>query len=164
MSADNLQAAAPAASTQDVLQLVQGDRRRIQALLADCRRLAEPEEASAADRSAVLARMGALMKAHLQLLQEFVYPALGAAPVAAAPLAAHEHLQRALATLLAPDEQGLQFGQRLRVLTEAAQAHAAALEQPLAGLRQGLQAENLQELGTRMALRRAQLLGDQGVD
>ena len=72
------------------------------------------------------------------------------------------HLALALVQALsAPDLDDSRFAGHLSALGEALQAHQAHEEERLWP---ALPPDELQALGTRLALRRAELMGDQGVD
>lgn len=154
----------PVPSTQDALQLLHADHRSLRSSLNDCARVTAPgdEGGSAADRSGLVARLAATLTAHLQMKQELLYPLLDA--VAAerdAALASHAPMQALVQALSAPDLDDSRFAGHLSALGEALQAHQAHEEERLWP---ALPPDELQALGTRLALRRAELMGDQGVD
>lgn len=150
------------ASTQDALQLLRTDHHRIDQLLQDCARLARGHSSSPADRSGLLARLGALLLAHARVEEELFYPALAAEPMAIEDAHTdHDEIEAQfrrlnLATLSAGD-----FAAGIVVLSELVREHVAEEEQRLFAHALAL---DLQELGTRIALRRAELLGIQGED
>lgn len=176
MSTDTV--AHPGPATQDAQQLLRGDRARIERALGDCRRMvdgqeqaggdgregggAEPAGFSPADLSGLLARLGALLGAHLRMKRELLYPGLGA-PVSqvADLLSQHEALLGLLAGLASPDMEPSAFGTALSQLASAIDEH---LDDESNRLFQAPSSIDLAALGTAMAIRRGELLGHQGVD
>jgi hemerythrin superfamily protein len=151
-----------APSTQDALQLLRADHRRIDALLNDCARLAGARSSSRADRSGLLMRLGALLLAHAQIEKELFYPALAAAPMAVDDAHTdHDEIEAQFKRLNIGELPASDFGERVATLAQLVREHLAEEERELFPRAQPL---DLRELGTRMALRRAQLLGDQGED
>lgn len=152
----------PPPSTQDALELLFADHRRIDHLLDDCARLAAAAGHSEADRSGLLARLGALLLAHTTMEQELFYPALRDidARVQGAE-AEHAHFGRQLESLSLPGLDGGGFAEALDSLARSVRAHMSDEELHLFPAALTL---DLQALGTRLALRRGELLGDQGVD
>ncbi len=151
-----------AAAPDDPLALLRDDHRRLEALLADCERAAGDAAASSnADRSGLVARLGALLLAHAQIEDELVYPALDDA---AATEARDDH--REIDTLLQAlvEGQGAHggFALKLSALARELRAHLALEERQwfpaLASLR------SREGLAQQLASRRAELLGPQGVD
>lgn len=153
-------AAAP--STQDALQLLHADHRRIDAMLSDCERLAASDEASSADRSGLVSRLGALLIAHGQMEQQLFYPALRVArrEIEQAEQA-HADIARQLEQLSASGSSAAEFKERIAALAAAVRAHVSAEEAQLFAGAEGL---DLHALGTSLAMRRGELLGEQGVD
>jgi hypothetical protein len=152
----------PPPSTQDALELLFADHRRIDHLLDDCARLAAAPAHSEADRSGLLARLGALLNAHATLEQELFYPALVGIPEqVSSALAEHAQLTGRLEALSQPDLPAEGFGEALAALAQGVRAHMGHEEVHLFPAALTL---DLQALGTRLALRRGELLGDQGVD
>ena len=159
--------AAAAPTTQDALGLLRADHQRVDAMLADCERLGGNLEASAADRSGLVSRLGALLIAHAQMEQQLFYPILGldAAQLeqATADHASVETSLQALSNSNADDDGTENFAARIGVLAQQVRAHVKQEESEFfpkaksAGI-------DLHELGTQMALRRGTLLGDQGID
>ena len=96
------------AAPDDALDLLRADHRRLHALLDDCQRVAE-DHGGDADRSGLVASLGALMQAHAQIEQELVYPAL---PVGDAAGAREDHaeLQTLLQALVDGEGQAPGFG------------------------------------------------------
>lgn len=141
----------------DALDLLRADHQRMAALLDDLQRVAE-DHGGDADRSGLVASLGALLQAHAQIEQELVYPAL---PVNDAAQAREDHaeLQALLLALVEGGAAG--FGLRLGALARELRAHLADEEQRLFPLLQGV---DRQDLGQRLATRRAELMGPQGVD
>ncbi|MEO5771796.1 MAG: hemerythrin domain-containing protein [Burkholderiaceae bacterium] len=155
---------AAASSTQDALDLLRADHQRADAMLADCERLAGNHDASAADRSGLVSRLGALLIAHAQMEQQLFYPVLG---LNAAQLeqvtAEHAAVEASLQGLSDPEADAAAFTSRIAALAQQVRAHVKTEEAeyfPKAGAA-GI---DLHALGTQMALRRGELLGDQGID
>lgn len=164
-SESSASAAAPTASTQDALALLHEDHQRIDAMLADCERLAAAgPQSSQADRSGLLSRLGALLIAHGQLEQQLFYPAVGApADEIEDMVAEHEAIKEFLHRLSDADAQPSSFDNCVRALAESVRAHVHEEETQFFS-RARSSGVDLYELGTQLALRRAQLLGHQGVD
>ena len=153
-----------APSTQDALDLLRADHQRVDALLADCERLAANRDASAADRSALVSRLGALLIAHGQMEQQLFYPALRLHTSQLEQATAdHVAVQAALQGLSEPDADASAFVSRIGSLAQQVRAHVQTEEAEFfpkasaAGI-------DLHALGTQMAMRRGELLGDQGID
>jgi len=152
----------PPPSTQDALELLFADHRRIDALLDDCARLAASPAHSEADRSGLVARLGALVGAHATMEHELFYPALpDAAALVADAEADHARITRQLQELAAPDLSAAGFAGRVADFARLLRDHVNLEELRLFPAALAL---DLQALGTRLALRRGELLGDQGVD
>ena len=152
----------PPPSTEDALALLRGDHRRIEALLGQCLQSAEPGAAVAADRSGVLARLSTQLSAHMKIEQELFYPALAGAPKIGRPaVAEHAEIEARLKTLATLDLNGEDFAERLASLAELVRDHFEHEEAELFSAAKSL---DLQDLGTRLATRRGELLGDMGMD
>lgn len=154
----------PVPSIQDALQLLQADHRSLRASLNDCARVSasDAEGGSAADRSGLVSRLAAMLTAHLQMKQELVYPLLDA--VAAErdeALQSHALMLALVQALSLPDLEDPEFTAQLGAMTAAVEAHLVHEEQRLWP---ALPSEELQALGSCLAMRRAALMGDQGVD
>ena len=153
---DELPEGANGASGEDALTLLRGDHHAIDGLLE----LLVNEGRGASDRHGLLARLGALLRAHARIEDEIFYPALaGRVEPAALRQAEAEHAQiatllEALATL-DPSRSG--FDAKAQELATAVQRHVATEESQLMPRSTGL---DLQELGDRLARRRAVLLSD----
>lgn len=155
--------AAAAPSTQDALDLLRADHQRIDAMLADCERMAG-HGAGAADRSAMVARLGALLIAHAQMEQQLFYPALGLdAHQLGLATAEHAAIEVLLQGLAEPDAAAQAYGPRIAELARQVREHVQKEEGELFVLA-GSAGLDLPTLGTEMALRRGELLGDQGID
>jgi Hemerythrin HHE cation binding domain len=148
-----------APSTQDALALLTADHRHIDALFDDLARL---EQGSNADRSGLLGRLAVHLRVHETVEREIFYPALEG-------LIAKDEL-----TTAALDHQRIDA--RLDAVASSGEPSAAALAELQRTLREHVRYEervlfaaarsvDLSSLGTRMALRRATLLGgDVGAD
>lgn len=161
-----LTSAAP--STQDAIALMRAHHRAVGVLFDDCARLVGNGERTPAraDHSAMLARIGALLQAHAQTEREILYPALAEAGAASTEVlqraeAHHRELLARLESLAARSASREDIDQDLLALGTAARAHTRFEEEHVFPAARKL---DLTALGARMALRRGQLLGDQGPD
>jgi len=143
--------AAPA-RTHDARELLREDHRRLQQLCDEYAALVDGD-ASAADRSGMLARIGGRLRIHARIEDEIFYPALPAGETLARARAEHEQLERQLRRLT--ESAGADGG--VRALAEALRRHAAFEEEQLFPLAEGL---DLAELGRRLRARRVELTGD----
>ena len=162
MSLDNI--AHPAPSTQNALQVLRSDHRRIDEMLIDCLRLAaeEHDRAPSADRNALLERLAALLQAHAQIELELFYPALAAnALTRESAQLDHDEILVQLNELLAAVPPGEEFERRLFALAQGVRTHISFEESQLFPLAESL---DLDALGALMAVRRGALLGEQGSD
>lgn len=156
--------AAAAPSTQDALDLLHADHQRIAAMLADCERLVASGAASAADRSGMVSRLGALLIAHAQMEQQLFYPALGLdAQQLELAIAEHAAVEAVLQRLSEPDAASDAYSACIAELALQVREHVQKEEAELFALARSAGLD-LPALGTRMALRRGELLGDQGID
>ena len=146
----------PAPAPQDALALLRSDHRRCEALFADYDRLVRGG-ASPADRDALIARIGGVLRAHAQVENELFYPALGLADGDRA----HADHERALALLEQVAAGAGTTDALVAELIAAVRDHVAFEEAELFPRAVGI---DLSELGARMAVRRAELQGDQGPD
>ncbi len=153
-----------APTTQNALQVLHCDHLRLDALLCDCMRLATAEggDAPSADRSALLERVSALLRAHSQLEAELFYPTLRLDDEAldAAHLD-HEEMLVQLASLVAMQSREDHYTASLQALIQLVRGHVRfEVEQlfPLAAQ------HDLSDLGARLAVRRGELLDHQGFD
>jgi hypothetical protein len=153
---------APAASTQDALQLIEGDHRRIRALIVDLLFLSDGTSAPA-DRQGLLARLAALLKAHGRIEREILYPALvgRAEPARLARAPADHDAIDALLEDLAGDASAADFSERMARLADAVQAHLDEEERDLLPHAVGL---DVAGLGVELALRRGALQADAAPD
>ena len=162
MSLDNVSPAAP--STQDALQLLRSDHQRIEALLCDCLRLAVEERglAPSADRNGCLERLAALLQVHAQIERELFYPLLkvDALERDSAQLD-HDEILGQLKALLAHEPVRDDFERQLDALVQMLRQHIALEEGQLF---RRLVSPDLDALRAQMAVRRGDLLGEQGPD
>ena len=157
-------AAAP--STQDAVAVLLADHRRIEALLADVARVAANDGAGHADRSGTVSRLGALLKAHVRMEAELLHAAVSDSerPVGHVTQARHGELLDSLHALSAAEgADDAAYGEALTRLQQSVRLHIVTQEKELVPQLQASPVDLL-ELGTQMSLRRAKLLGDQGVD
>jgi iron-sulfur cluster repair protein YtfE (RIC family) len=152
----------PPPASQDALEVLRWDHQRIGALFADYAQLAGNTTTAGADRSGLLARIGAVLSAHHQIEVELFYPQLEA-PEFSIQEAVDDHAQLAmqLQALAASDVQSPDFDERMAELALQVTEHMAREERLLFPRALSL---DLQTLGTALSLRRAQLMGDQGID
>lgn len=163
-NSDAVSSTAASATTQDALDLLHDDHRRIDALLSDCERLVASAQASGADRSGLISRLGALLIAHGQFEQQLFYPALGASTAEIDDaIADHEAIKQALHRMSEVDAPPASFDKCVKTLAHTVREHIRAEEGQLFA-RARSSGIDLHELGSQLALRRAALLGDQGVD
>ena len=154
-------AAAP--STQDAVSLLRANHSRIQALLDDAALSAGVDGGGHADRSGTVARLGAVLQAHVQMEAELLSPALATGPAPAAH-ARHDELLASLRALVAAE--GADAAAYNVALAQMQRAFAAHIETQETKLLPQLESSDvdLLALGTRMSLRLGVLLGHQGVD
>ncbi len=154
----------PAPTTQDALEVLRDDHRRIEAALADCLRVASTDggQAPSADRNGLLERLFALLSAHAQIESELFYPALDVRTqrVDKAQLD-HDDIRVELKALVAMTATDAGFERRLLALAERVRSHIRFEEEKLFPAAAAL---DLHELGSRLAVRRGELLADQGSD
>ncbi len=149
------------ASTDDPLALLRGCHRRILALLDDYALLVAGD-GSVADRTALIGRLGNQLRAHTRVEAELFYPALGDAPeMLRQAHADYDSLVAQIEGLAARTPGAAGVDQQVAALGKAVRAHVALEEQRLFPLAAGV---DRQALGPRMAVRLAQLLGEQGPD
>ena len=117
-----------------------------------------------ADRSGLVSRLGALLIAHAQMEQQLFYPALGLdAGQLEQATAEHAAVEASLQGLSDPDADAAAFASRIAALAQQVRGHVKNEEAAFfpkasaAGI-------DLHAMGTQMALRRGELLGDQGID
>ncbi|BAL95856.1 hemerythrin domain-containing protein [Rubrivivax gelatinosus] len=148
--ARNATAAPP--RTHDARELLREDHRRLQQLCEEYASLVEGD-ASAADCSGLLARIGGRLRIHARIEDEIFYPALPAGETLTQARAEHERLDRQLRRLT----ESAQADGGVAALAEALRRHAAFEEERLFPLAEGL---DLAELGKRLRARRVELTGD----
>jgi hypothetical protein len=153
-----------APTTQNALQVLHSDHQRLAALLSDCLRLANADGGNtpSADRSALLERVSALLRAHSQLEVELFYPTLHLdAEALGAAQSDHDEMLVQLASLVAMHSVDDHYLNSLQALVQLVEDHVRfEVEQlfPLAAQ------DELADLGARLAVRRGELLGHQGFD
>jgi hypothetical protein len=185
----------PAPSTSDAIAELRSDHLRIERVLADCERLVVSDDgtchststssstSSSADRSGMVARLGALLQAHMDVKHAIFEPALRQAslqnPAAAADgsghagQAGHAHadghndILARLAALAAAEQRPGQFAVALKTFAGAWRQHVREEEAhafPEAQRAADAQQLDLMAMGAAIAQRRGAVLGDQGVD
>lgn len=156
---DTTLAASPA--TQDAISLLRSDHKRIEALFAEYERFAQGG-ASAADKSGLVVRISALVRAHVQVVEEILHPVLRLTHRESdAEKEDHQVLHDLVENLSARKSDGAAFDEQVSALRTAMKAHADFEEHELFPRIEGV---DTFELGTRIAMRRGELLGDQGPD
>lgn len=136
----------------DARELLREDHRRLQELCDEYATMVEGD-ASAADRSGQIARIGGRLRIHARIEDEIFYPALPPGETLQQARAEHEALDRHLRRLA--ESAGADGG--VAALAEALRRHAAFEEEKLFPLADGL---DLAELGRRLRARRVELTGD----
>ncbi|MDL2337735.1 MAG: hemerythrin domain-containing protein [Pseudomonadota bacterium] len=146
------------------VEVLRRDHRCIDALLNDCLRVAADEHAQApsADRNALLERLAARLRVHADIEVNLFYPAI---PVSALTRATaqldHAEIVRQLNGLLVPVMPGEDYERRLIALAQLFRSHVGFEEEQLFPQAASL---DLEALGIRLAMRRGELLGEQGAD
>lgn len=155
-------AAITAPSTQDAIQFLSADHRQIEALLADCAQAAEGEGGTA-DRAGLLGRLAVRLRAHETIEHELFYPALEGfidADVLERAAADHARIDARLEAIASSEADA---AAALAELSQWVRQHVQFEERELFAL--AASALDLSALGTKLALRRAKLLGgDEGAD
>lgn len=149
---DRARNAAAPERTHDALEMLREDHRRLQQLCEEYASLVTGD-ASAADRSGLLARIGGRLRIHARIEDEIFYPALPAGETLAQARAEHQQLDAQLRRLA--ESAGADGG--VAALSEALRRHAEFEERQLFPLARGL---DLGELGRRLRARRVELTGD----
>lgn len=120
---------------------------------------------SLADRNGLVERMRAYLRSAARIEEELVYPRLDGVVDAGALATArrsHEHMEEQLqAVAERASQDGARMDECVRELAVTVRAHAALEEERL--FAPGARVDT-PELAARVALRRAQLLGEQGPD
>lgn len=155
------------ASSQDALELLRADHRRIDKLIADCERLSAVGDTAAdsgsdADRAGLVSRLAAVLKAHAQVEDELFYPALPAqAGVIGQARGDHAEMAALLQDLAQAQGDPAAYARSCAALAMAVRDHVVREEAELFPTARAL---DLAALGAHMAVRRAELLGEQGAD
>jgi hemerythrin len=149
-----------APSTQDAVALVHEDHQRISAaLLALHQALAAG--ASNADRQGLLSRLALRLRAHGTVESELLYPLMY--PTEQAHHNEHEQFEEALQDMSQATTTVQEQQERATVLAQRVKSHFEREERDLVAF-VALHTTDLLELGTRMALRRGELLADESSD
>jgi len=149
------------AAAPDALQILSADHEAIRALFAEYALYAQ-QPTGAADRHGVIARLGALLRAHDRIEAELFLPALEGradAGMLGHALADHAEISQQLqhVAAIAPDDPG--FDEHFAALAGKVHAHLFEAERSLFPHAAGL---DLVALGERITQRRGELLADQG--
>jgi hemerythrin-like domain-containing protein len=153
----------------NAIQLLKDDHKKVRKLLSE---LEATTTRGIKTRSELLARIGTELRVHSKIEEEIFYPAFKAAGEKNDDdkmyfEAQEEH--RAAGELVLPDLEGTdpaseKFSGRAKVLKELIEHHAGEEEKEMfPRARQLLSAQELEELGGRMALRKQELLADPGL-
>jgi Hemerythrin HHE cation binding domain len=147
----------------DALQIVAGDHEAIRALLAAMASF-DTQPTRAADRHALVARIGAMLHAHGEIETGILYPALSGhvdAALLGRALADHRDIDVLLQRLAGVDPDTDEFAEHFAELSGAVLAHLFEEERSLLPRAATL---DLAALGARMLARRTELLAGQGED
>ena len=155
---------ASAPSTQDALALVHDDHQRIHAALQALSNALSAGLANA-DRQGLLARLALRLRAHGSMEAELLYPVLYPQPQPNAPAQAaeHEQFEERLQGLSEVTTSLQQQRDGIAALAQQLQQHFGDEERELARYAAS-NPDMLLDLGTRMALRRGELLADESSD
>lgn len=152
---------APPAPHADALEILGGDHAAIRALFAQYALFAR-EPTGAADRHGLIARLGALLRAHDTLEAELFVPALQGHADAALlghALADHAEIRAQLQQVAAVDPDDPGFDEHFAALAGRVHAHLFEVERSLFPAAAGI---DLAALGERMMQRRGELMADEG--
>lgn len=149
-----------APSTQDAVALVHEDHQRITAALQALHN-ALTAGASNADRQGLLSRLALRLRAHGTVEAELLYPLLY--PNEQAQQGEHEQFEQALQDMSEASTSLQQQLDRATVLAQRVHHHFEQEERDLAAF-VASNSIDLLALGTRMALRRGELLADESSD
>jgi hypothetical protein len=153
-------------TTEDALQLLRADHARLRALFSDYALLsAGRAEAVAADRQGLLARLAVVLRAHLTVVRELLYPRLEGLlddALLRRALQDHEDLESRLSEVAAAQPDDDSFDARVAALADALNDYLVIKESEIFPV--AARSLDLEALGQRMSLRRGALLGDLGTD
>jgi Hemerythrin HHE cation binding domain len=153
----------PPAPHADALQILHADHAAIRALFAELDALAE-QPTGAADRHGLVARIGALLRAHADIETTVFYPALANhvdAGLLGRALADHADIDALLQRVAAAEPGSEIFVEQFAALAGTVHAHLFEEERSVLPHAAAL---DLAGLGAQMAQRRATLMAEQGVD
>ena len=163
MAYESHPAAEPVAPHADALQIRVGDHEAIRALFAEYALYAQ-QPTGAADRHGLIARLGALLRAHDAVEAELFVPALEGRVDAALlghALADHAEIGAQLQHVASIDPDDPSFDEHFAALAGKVHAHLFEVERSMFPQATGL---DLGALGERIAQRRGELMAEQGVD
>lgn len=152
---------APASPHADALQILAADHEAIRALFAEYALYAQ-QPTGAADRHGLIARLGALLRAHDTIEAELFLPALDGhvdAALAGHVLADHAEISRQLQHVASIDPDDAAFDEHFAALAGRVHAHLFEVERSLFPPAAAL---DLRALGERIAQRRNELMSDEG--
>jgi hypothetical protein len=147
----------------DALEIVAADHEAIRALLAAMVSF-DGQPTRAADRHALVARLGAMLHAHGEIETGIFYPALAGhvdAALLGRAMADHRDIDTLLQRLAGVDPDSDEFAEHLAELSGAVLAHLFEEERSVLP---GAATLDLAGLGARMLARRTELLAGQGED
>jgi hypothetical protein len=153
----------PPSPHADALAIITADHEAIRALFAEFERFAEPPT-RAADRHGLVARIGALLRAHGEIETEIFYPALAGrvdAALLGRAMADHGEIDTLLQRVAAADPDSAEFSEHYAALAGTVHAHLFEEERSVLPQAVGL---DLAALGAHIMQRRGALLAEQGVD
>jgi hypothetical protein len=154
----------PAAKTPDAIALLKADHKKVRGLLEQ---LEKSTEKSAARRTRLLSQIEAELEMHTTLEEEIFYPAYKNAVRSKDDrklfFEAHEEhhvVKGVLPEIAATDPATEVFGAKAKVLKELVEHHAEEEEKEMfKSARKAMSAEELRDLGLRMAARKVELMG-----
>lgn len=145
------------------LHVIHADHDTIRAMLADIEASAE-QPTGAADRHALVARLGALLRAHAEIETTLFYPALAGhvdAALLGRALADHAEIDALLQRLAAADPDSDDFAGQFATLAGTVHAHLFEEERSVLPHAAAL---DLGDLDAQIAQKRGALMAEQGVD
>ena len=152
---------------QDAIALLKADHEKVRGLLS---KLEETTERAAKSRTKLLADIARELEVHAQIEEEIFYPAYREAVEKKEDrkhffeaLEEHHVVKMVLPEIESTDPASEQFGAKAKVLKELVEHHADEEEKEMfAKARKAMDRAELVELGERMEMRKAELLGRGG--
>lgn len=153
----------PPAPHADALQILLADHEAIRALFAEFEAFAE-QPTRAADRHGMIARIGALLRAHGEIETGVFYPALAGhidAALLGRAMADHHEIEMLLQRVAEADPDSAEFGEHFATLAGTVHAHLFEEERSVLPHAAPL---DLAALGAQISRKRGALMAEQGVD